>query len=434
VRQGGFTWSYGSYHGNSWRQDINGFVLTSTTRLGEGDPFAVAFREPDAAANGVKLLGVTDDKSPSFVVEARPSNGLVERRFYDAKTYLLSRVEMTDYDGHHQVWKYGDYRSAFGRTVAHVIDYENDSGAVTFETKILSYQPDPSAAAELVPPSSRPLFDLGNRDTVAIPARFTDNGIVIPVSIGGRGLDFMLDSGSSDLIIDPSVARELGMAASGAVRESFAGDFVLANVRAVDLSIAGLTARGVAFSTASFEERFPGQRVVGLLGTDFIGSGALEVNFQKQTMTLHRSAPADLASKGWSSLPLSLEYGVPIVGASFSGVAGTFVADLGADDSTLFPHYFLKFPNHVPPGTPDQGEMVTLGGKPFGIKHITMKSLVLGDWVFGGVQVVVPSAIFAQQREFDGLIGRDTLSNFNLIFDYANARLWFQPISREARP
>ncbi len=54
-----------------------------------------------------------------------------------------------------------------------------------------------------------------------------------------------------------------------------------------------------------------------------------------------------------------------------------------------------------------------LGGKPFGIKHITMKQLALGDWVFGDVQVVVPSAQYAQDRDYDGLIGRDTLSSFD---------------------
>ncbi len=432
VRQGRFVSSYGSYGGRHWQQDDNGLVLPSSNLYQEVDPFAVSIRQPDAATSGVRLLGMTTDASPDFIVEVTPSDGLVERRFYDAHSYLLSRLEMTDYDGHKQVWEYGDYRSNSGPTLAHRIDYERD-GALEAETKVLTFKPVTSGTLDFAVPPSRPLFDVGNRDAVAIPARFTNNGIIVPVSIAGRGLDFLLDSGSAELLIDPQIARGLGMSLSGGVTLSFAGDFTLANSLAPDLTVAGLAAKNVSLSTAAFEEELPEQRVVGLLGTDFIGSGALEVNFEKETLTLHRTAPSNLAASGWSALPLRLDWGVPVLKASYSGAPGYFIADLGADYSTLYPHYFTKFPNRVPPGTPDQEEMVTLGGKPFGIKHITMKNLVLGDWVFGDVQVVVPSASYAQERDYDGLIGRDTLSDFNLIFDYANHQLWLRPIAPEAK-
>jgi hypothetical protein len=230
------------------------------------------------------------------------------------------------------------------------------------------------------------------------------------------------------LLIDPDVASQLGMKSSGAVRVSFAGDFTMANARAANFSVGALNAQDVVFSTASFQEQLPTQRIVGLLGTDFIASGALEVDFKNKVITLFRSVPAGLAAHGWSELPLRTDYNVPLVKAAYSGLPGYFVADLGADYTTLYPHYFAQFPNAIPRGTPDQGEMVTLGGKPFGVRHLTMKRLVLGDWIFGDVQVVVPSVAYAQQRDYDGLIGRDTLSSFNLIFDYANRQLWFKPI------
>jgi hypothetical protein len=433
VRQGRFVTAYGSYGGRHWQQDANGLVLPTSSLYQEVDPFAVSIRQSESATSGVKMLGVTADASPSFVVEVTPSSGLVERRYYDARTYLLTRLEITDYDGHKRVWKFGDYRTASGSTFAHAIDCERDGEGVASETRVLTFAPVSPRTLDLAIPSSRALFDPGNRDAVRIPARFTDNGIIVNVSIGGRGLDFMLDSGSSDLVIDPEIASQLGMSSSGAVLVSFAGDFTMANASAPEFSIAGLTAKGVTFSTVRFQEQLPAQRIVGLLGTDFIASGALEVNFQNETLTMYRRVPGDLAATGWSALPLRLDFGGPLVKAAYSGVSGYFVADLGADYSTLFPHYFAKFPNLVPRGAPDDGEMVTLGGRPFGVKHITMRDLVIGDWIFGGVQVVVPSAVYAQERDYDGLIGRDALSNFNLIFDYANSRLWFKPIATGAK-
>ena len=367
-----------------------------------------------------------------LVVDVTPSDGLTERRYYNAQTYLLARVELTDYDGHKQLWAYGDYQPISGRMVARTIDYERDGTSVTLETKLSTYERVDAGRANFAIPPSKPLFDLTGREAVVIPARFTDSGIIVPVSIGGRGLDFELDSGSSDLLIDPEVARELGMKSSGAMRVSFAGDFTIADTRAPDFSVGPLTARDVAFSTAPFQEQLPNQRVVGLLGTDFIDSGALKVDFEKKTLTLLRSLPGDLTAQGWSALPVRLDYGVPLVKAAYSGLPGYFVTDLGADYSTLYPHYFSQFPNKIPRGMPDQEEMITLGGKPFGVKHITMKQLVLGDWVFGDAQVVVPSAQYAQERDYDGLIGRDTLSSFNLIFDYKDGQLWFKPIESGA--
>lgn len=428
VTEGGYRWASGSYQGRKWHADANGMVMPSANFPAQADPFLAALRRSADPSSGVELLGITAGATAAYVVDVRPRKGLTERRYYDAQTYLLNRIEVTDYSGHKRVWEYGDYRPVLGRMLAHRIDYKADGTSVTIETTVLTYERITSEPLDLSVPASRPLFDLGNRDSVIIPAQFTESGIIVQTFIGGRGLDFLLDSGSSELLIDATIAGELGMTSTGALRASLGGDFVVANARAPEFSVAGLTATNVAFWTAAFEEQLPGQRIVGLLGTDFIASGALEVNFQKKSLTLFRSLPPGLAAEGWSMLPLRLDYSVPLVKAAYSGLPGYFVADLGAVYSVLYPHYFSQFAQHIPAGTPDQGELAGIAGKPFGIKHITMRRLVLGDWVFGDAQVVVPSAEDAQSLDFDGLIGRDTLGSFNLIFDYNDAQLWFKPI------
>lgn len=426
-RQGGFAWSDGEYQGRSWHDDSNGLVLPSTNFSDENDPFAAALRHAEQPASGVTLLGVTTGAAPAFVVEVTPLRGLRERRYYDAQTYFLTRVESSDYDGHKRVWEYRDFRAAYGRTLAHVVDEESDGVPLVRTTLELVERVD-AARIDLSVPASKPLFDLGDRDSIAIPAHFTESGIIVPVSIGGRGLDFVLDSGSSDLLIDLGIARELGMTPSGAERMSFGGDFVIANARAADFSLAGLSAKDVAFSTARFSDWLQGSRVVGLLGGDFIATGALKVDFEKKTLTLFRVLPPGLVEQGWSALPIRLDYGTPLVSAAFSGRPGHFVADLGSVYSVLYPHYFDRFQINVPRGSPEQGELMTLGYTPFGIRHFTMNRLLFGDWIFGDVQVVVPTVDYAQERDVDGLIGRDTLSTFNLIFDYKDGKLWFKPI------
>lgn len=428
ITQGSFVTAYGSFHGQEWYQNENGYVTSSSDVAADHDPFVVAFARPSTAVapEGVTLLGMAADPA-SFVVEAAPRTGLKERRYYDASTYLLDKIDQLDYDGHDRSYTYGDYGTVEGRSISRSVTYAID-GKVQTRTQLLEFERVAPNAAQLTIPASKSLFDLGSRDSVEIPAQFTDDGVIVRVNIDGRGLDFVLDSGSDDIVLDPGVARELGMTSSGAVMVSFAGDYTLADSRAPEMTIGDLRATNVAISTANFERQGEGRRVVGLLGADFIAGGALEVNFEKKRLILHRSVPDGLAAQGWSALPLRLDWQVPLVKAAFSGRQGYFIADLGADDSMLYPHYFSQFHIVVPRGTEDQGEMITLGGKPFGIKHFTMNSLVLGDWIFGQAEVVVPSASYAQERDYDGLIGRNTLSLFNLIFDYKNRQLWFKPI------
>lgn len=427
IRQGSFIQSYGSYHGQKWNQDANGLVMLSTSSFQLMDPYASALRGPDAPNSGVTMLGMTATDPKEFVVQVSPSSGLLQRQYYDARTYLLTRREETDYDGHHQAWEYDDYRTSGGSTLAHLVRYYQDGTTVTRQTQLISYDR-LTSSPDLSIPASRPLFSLGNAASVVVPADFTADAIFVPVVINGRQMDFQLDSGSSDIVIDPGAAKDLAMATSGATRVSFGGDYTIADTRAATMSVGALSATDVAMATVGFDRNMMSRRVRGLLGTDFIGSGALQVNFAKNTLTLYNTVPSDLASEGWFSLPIRLDDGVPMVKANFSGLDGEFVVDLGAFETTLYPHYFTRYPGHIPPGTPDAGEALFIGNRVFGFKSLTMRSMILGDWVFGQVQVMVPSAQFAQDRDYDGLIGINTLQSFDLIFDYANSKLWMRPL------
>jgi hypothetical protein len=50
-----------------------------------------------------------------------------------------------------------------------------------------------------------------------------------------------------------------------------------------------------------------------------------------------------LHAAGWSSVPLRLNFGVPVIAAAFNGRDGSFIADLGSDDSMLYPSTSLGF-------------------------------------------------------------------------------------------
>lgn len=271
-------------------------------------------------------------------------------------------------------------------------------------------------------------FDLGSRDSVEIPAAFTADGIIVRVSIAGRGLDLVLDSGSPNSILDAQVARSVGMTSFGSATANFGGEYTVTRSLAPDMAIGDLHAKDVVITTTAFHRQAKDRRIVGLLGSDFLRSGALEVDFAQSRLILHRSAPAGLGAAGWSSLPLNLNWGVPLIEAAFNGREGSFIADLGADQSVLYPQYFSQLHIAVPPGSHNRGSIVTLAGKPIPIQAFTVKRFALGDWIFGNADVLVPADPYTPDHGYDGLIGRNALSYLDLIFDYQQRVLWFKPI------
>ena len=194
VRQAEFTSSFGENRGTKWRQDANGIVMRSLSFVGQDDPFSFALNRNQDTIVAVKLLGLTNGSAPEYVVEVTPLRDFEQWRYYDAKTYLLSRVEMTDYRGRKTTWIYKTNPTAIGSSFPTTIDEEKD-GVVTLRTSVVTFERVAPGALDLRIPPSNFLFDLGGREAVDIPAHFTDEGIIVPIAIEGRGLDVYLEIG-----------------------------------------------------------------------------------------------------------------------------------------------------------------------------------------------------------------------------------------------
>jgi hypothetical protein len=92
----------------------------------------------------------------------------------------------------------------------------------------------------------------------------------------------------------------------------------------------------------------------------------------------------------------------------------------------LYPHFFRQFkPNRA---GDVMGQMVGIAGQGVDYRQYTFSRFDFGDLAFADATADVTSGTKFEEIDYDGLLGRNILANFNLVFDYAAGRLYVQPL------
>ncbi len=413
----------GTHAGQDWSQDANGIVTLETGFADRGDPIERALAHPDDPASHVTVLGLTAGAPQQIALDVNPVGGEHEIRYYDATTYLLSKIERWGKDLLRHVSTYDAYRTVFGRTLAFHRSYTDGHPENDVDTRTVSYDvAKPPFPSTEIPPS-RPLFSFVSNAPIVLPARFVDGHIVVRATIAGRGLDFLLDSGSTDIVINPAVAHDLGLVAYDKRSGVMGGTYSSALTVIPKIQLGGATLNHLVADESDVTEHLEGVKIVGLLGYDVIASGFFGIDFKKETVTLYPpgSAPIDASL---ARVPIESDEGVPRVSAWMEGVQGHFLLDTGSDTTILFRPYLAKLKGVD--RLPDGYELDMVGGT------VQAASYDVHDVVFGGIRfknagVLVPQTSTAELGAYDGLIGRDMIQNYIIFFDYANHALYLKP-------
>jgi len=415
---GPFRTARGMWHGERWQQNENGETQLEPT-------------EPSQVEKGVSQT-VTRLHAPidAWMLETTYESGHVTREYYDPKTFYLVRMERTA-AGHTVHTTYDDFRTdALGRTRPWHVFGGDDRPNNAFDYRLVRDELDPDVGDLSVPHDRRVLVEFpADGDAVQLPARIENDRIYVRLDIGGRSLDFLLDTGCAGLTINDALARELGLPVYGRATQTVAGSFETGRVVVPQVAIGPLVMHDVVMRTVPLaSNEAHDTRVVGLLGFDFLDAVSLKIDYTDGTVVAMRPGALNPPP---AAMPLDvrLNTGAPVTRASVGDASGDdFILDTGAAFSYVVFQRFVR--EHPELFEPAPAALVRSGSGVGGsilFRALPAKRLSLGTLEFSdaaGVEALSADALGFDNE--DGLIGSDLLKQFTLYLDYASNRIYLQ--------
>jgi hypothetical protein len=430
VVEGPIAWSYGRYHEQNWWHNKNGITLHVRRRPLTAEPVRTDSSAPvQEDFSRAVLLGMSDTAPRAYVVEMNPGSTRRELVYYDAASWLIVRRERSDAK-ETQVETLDDYRLvARAMRPFHIHDASGAGRAQTdWRLTRLELDGDVGPGEVAVPETKMDIAMPAQHPSVILPATFSSGRIIVRANVNGRGLDLRLDSGTSGIVLDSTVAAQLHLQTYGlrTSQEPTASDETDALIP--ELDVGDVRMRKVAVTLAPFhEQENPSTAVVGLLGFDFFAEGIVRIDYNAQTVTFIN--PATFAPPpGSRSLDALLDDAVPVVDATVGTAAGRFILDTGSD----LPLIFSRFAAQHPADVSDQGIGKQMAGTlgvvgvdgAHDVAGIKLRAFCLGSTIFiGEPAVITPAGDSYESAGIDGVIGISVLEHFVIDLDYGNARV-----------
>lgn len=425
VERGPFHTEQGEVKGEAWHQNDNGQTVAD-----EPDPGQAA---PEKTTTTLSRVHAPVE---AYVIAVLNARGWGDKEYVDPASWVVVRRETIGASGT-IVTRYDDIRTEGGRTFAHHWITENAYSRTTRESRVTAYDATNVSAADVaMPPARRALVTFPpGVSAVVLPTKFGREHVFVRITVNGRGLDFVLDTGADGITLDNTVARQLGLTAYGTHSAITAGRYTTARTIVPEMRVGQLSMKDVAVQLVpdGANEAY-GVKTVGLLGFDFLAELGVTIDYEHERVTAV-SEPAYTPPAGAHVIPLDVRIGdgSPMLTVAVNGALGErFVLDTGGAGSFMI---FDTFARKHPEALHDEGggdefarsmSFEGIGGairtQPYQLKKLKIGPIAFIDFV--GYRVMNAASY---EGDDDGIIGVDFLKLFTLGLDYANSRVYLVP-------
>ena len=334
-----------------------------------------------------------------------------------------------------QHWYYVDKRTGrvdreISREGSRVIAYSFDSfGAVgkaelpwhwtitgaggNADVRVIAYSVAPVSGDSVAIPASTELgFQSTAPGKIEIPATFSSfDRISVPVSVDGHAYSFVLDTGTTQVLMDVGAAARAGLRPS------------LGHAVAQRVDAGGLTATNLPIETVNL---FNGD-IDGLLGNEFFIGHIVHIDFPRKRLEVIPRATF-VPPSGALEMPANFAEGMPLLSArAGSKVGDRFALDVGSNWVLLAQPFLEGSGDRWTYGDPPDRVLRFLEG-PLTVRPAYLATLGFGPYLFQDSEVAITQND-RNNLEFplDGIFGLDLMSHFEWWFDYDGGRLWLKP-------
>ena len=376
------------------------------------------------------------------VVRITPKDGRPFDFWVDAKTWLIDRVvEKAAVET--RTTFVSDYRAVQGVKVPFTIRSTNGETKydqiITVQSVELNLPVEEARFRMPAPPPADFKFANDARSTT-VPFELINNHIYLMVTLDGKGPFRMLfDTGGAN-IVTPELARQIGLKTEGALQGRGVGekseDVALSKVGS--LRVGDVTVSNQVFAIYALGSLASAEGVAqsGLIGYEVLKRFTVRVDYENSRLTLTDPAVFAYEGKG-TTVPFQFHGHVPQVEGEIDGIAGRFDIDTGSRASiTLLGPFAEK--HNLKDRYAARVEAVTGWGVGGAARSLVARA---GTLRLGSVEVASPVTELSLQKKGSftdpyvaGNVGAGVLKRFNIVFDYANQKLIFEPNALASKP
>lgn len=412
-----------------WYSSLNGFTVPI---VGDGAEYQIAYQMVmnqaipllSGTLHGTAVVGGAQTQ----IVHLTPTNADAIDAYIEPASGKLLRA-VIDPDGQAVAIDVLGYTDLQGKKVIskwHVAGPDVDMTNVAHAT---------IEDADFHPPAPRATWTFG--PLAAIPITVSSTRIVVRVTINGVGGNFIFDSGSAGIAVNPDFADRIHLKTFATGVSTGLSGQTRASIGRIDTLAIGQNVLHDVIVTTGVNVHGPRQDFDGLLGFDFLADAIVDVDLQKQLMTIYDPSKYAVTAPGPAilvDLASGTLSGTPTVPVLLDGsVKGHFTFDTGdpmevvASDKLYGPPHGVAMRLEGYAALGGAGGDAAVNAKLASCGH--MNSIEIGPIKYSNVPVCFGSysRLFGDDG---GIIGLDFIKHFDLTFDYPDSALYLTPLGK----
>lgn len=291
-----------------------------------------------------------------------------------------------------------------------------------------------------------PVAWMGAKEKVELPFRYRSGHVWVNLSVNGAPpAEFILDTGAFNTCLDRGYAATLGLTGEGEHTAQGVGGYdtfgftklrslTWATPAGVGVQVKDLRAGVIGLQNSLSSAEWG--RTAGLLGYDVLSRFTLELDFDRQVLTLYDPATYKHTGPG-TPIPMTLHGNIPTVELTLNGkCTGDYIVDVGNATVLTVNAEQVDACRLLWMRKKDVTHMVGGIGGVFTESVCRMDSAQIGPFHMAGPIVGLSTHHMggSGSKEIQGNIGTSVLERFRCTFDYAGGTLWLEPGARYDEP